>query len=100
MTNQTFDFEAITDYELEIAYDGLKDTVAGGFTDCNAGLMANAVDAGLPPTRNLQQTWAGHLARKADWTNSKMKIICPALLGLFMSRVPEWTDLLITSPED
>jgi len=23
MTNQTFDFEAITDYELKIAYDGL-----------------------------------------------------------------------------
>ena len=34
MTNQTFDFEAITDYELKIAYDALQDTVTGGFTDC------------------------------------------------------------------
>jgi len=51
MTNQDFNFEAITDDELKVASGGFFwGAVGGGFAGFHAGVMANAVGAELPPS--------------------------------------------------
>ena len=83
MTNQTFDFEAITDDELKIAYDGLQGIVAGGFTGFHAGLMANAVGAELPPSMNPLADMGRTLGQKSGLGKQQNENQMPHFGGAF-----------------